>query len=73
MKDKYYLAELFGKNVKKYREKENISVEELGQKSNISEKYLKRIEKGMATGVKFTQAIRIAKSLGIELYKLFEN
>lgn len=63
----------FGENLKKIREKRNISIKELSEKTGIRKEYLKNIEKGIAYGVKFEKHIvKIAKAMNTTLYELFD-
>lgn len=63
----------FGENVRKQREKENITLEELSKKTKIRKQYLKKIENGKATGIKVSHIFIIAHAININEYKLCEG
>lgn len=62
--------EIFRQNLKFYRNKFNLTQEQLSELSGISSDYLSEIERGKKTP-SFKRLDLIANSLGIEVYKLF--
>ena len=62
--------EIFRQNLKYYRNKLNLTQEQLSERSDISSDYLSEIERGKRTP-SFKRIDMIADSLGIEAYKLF--
>ena len=62
-----------GKNIEKYRKRNNITIKELSKMSGINEKYLYKIETAQAVGVKLSHAERIANCLNINLLLLFKE
>lgn len=61
---------IFGCNIKKFREINNISLEDFSVKSGIKISYLKRIEQGQATGITIDHLGFLARGLGISVYEL---
>lgn len=62
--------EIFRQNLKYYRNKLNLTQEQLSERSGISSDYLSEIERGKRTP-SFKRLDLIANALGIEVYKLF--
>ena len=62
--------EIFRQNLKYYRNKLNLTQEQLSERSDISSDYLSEIERGKRTP-SFKRLDLIANALGIEVYKLF--
>lgn len=62
--------EIFRQNLKFYRNKLNLTQEQLSERSGISSDYLSEIERGKRTP-SFKRLDLIASSLEIEVYKLF--
>lgn len=62
--------EIFRQNLKFYRNKLNLTQEQLSERSGISSDYLSEIERGKRTP-SFKRLDLIASSLKIEVYKLF--
>ena len=62
--------DIFRQNLKFYRNKLNLTQEQLSELSGISSDYLSEIERGKRTP-SFKRIDMIADSLGIESYKLF--
>ncbi|CCY62559.1 adenine-specific DNA methyltransferase [Clostridium sp. CAG:967] len=60
-----------GKRIKYLRERNNISVKELSEKSGISKSHLIRIEKGLVNSALFTVA-KISIALKVKLHELFD-
>ena len=60
-----------GKRIKYIRERNNISVKELSEKSGISKSHLIRIEKGLVNSALFTVA-KISIALKVKLHELFD-
>ncbi|MBR1722083.1 MAG: helix-turn-helix domain-containing protein [Treponema sp.] len=70
MSEKESIAELFGKNVKKYRKEAGLTQEHLSERLGISQKHLSIIE----TGTQFASASligRISKELNVSPGNLF--
>ncbi|MCR5261676.1 MAG: helix-turn-helix domain-containing protein [Candidatus Gastranaerophilales bacterium] len=65
--------ENLGKNLQKMRENKKISLSEMSDMTGIRKEYLRKIEKGIAYGVRFERhLIKIADALNIDIFKLFE-
>lgn len=67
--------EIFGKILKDYRLRNNLTQEQIAEKVGISEKYISRIENGVS-GVKTQTLIKYMNILGITpnvMYKEFIN
>ena len=62
--------DIFRYNLKSYRNKLNLTQENLSELSGISSDYLSEIERGKRTP-SFKRMDLIAKALNIEVYKLF--
>ena len=62
--------EIFRQNLKFYRNKLNLTQEQLSERSGISSDYLSEIERGKRTP-SFKRLDLIASSLEVEVYKLF--
>ena len=62
--------DIFRENLKFYRNKLNLTQEQLSELSGISSDYLSEIERGKRTP-SFKRLDLIANSLGVEVYKLF--
>jgi len=60
----------FGENVRKQREKENITLEELSKKTKIRKQYLKKIENGKATGMPCFYLLILAQALNTKASEL---
>lgn len=75
MNDDNFLERLkiFGENVRKYREKANITIKELSEKTDIRKQYLKRIEKGNCIGISTSQVYLLAEGLNITPRELCEG
>ncbi len=65
--------EIFGNNVKKYRESKGLSIKELSDKTGITERYLTRIEQGIARRVNVSHIFILAEGLKIQPHKLCEG
>ncbi len=61
---------IFGKNVKKYREKKDITQEKLAETLHISTVFISRLENGKY-GVQFKNITALANVLEVEPYLLF--
>ncbi len=57
----------FGKAIKRYRKRANLSIEESALKSGIRPKYYKRIEEGTAIRLTVRHMLNILDVYGIEL------
>lgn len=64
------MLKIFGENVRKQREKENITLEEMAKKTKIKKQYLQKIENGNAAGIRCSHIFIIAHALNIKAYKL---
>lgn len=64
------ICEQFGKNVKKYRNKLNLSQEELADLCTLHRTYISDIERGQRS-ISLKNIEKLAKTLNIEIYKLF--
>lgn len=63
-----------GKNITKFREEKNITINELSEKTGINLKYLKRIENGEALNISLSKHLfKIENALNINLSELFES
>jgi len=62
----------FGENVRKQREKENLTLKDVAKKTKIREQYLQKIENGKATGIRCSHIMIIAHALKTKAYKLCE-
>ncbi len=60
----------FGKNVRKYRLKQNLSQEKLAELSNLHRTYISDIERGKRS-ISLNNIEKIASALNIKEYKLF--
>ena len=67
------VLKIFGRNVKKNREKVNMTIKELSEKTGISERYLNRIEHGDCAGISTSHIFKLAERLGTTPYKLCEG
>ena len=62
-----------GKRIKEQREKRQITIKELSEKTGIRAEYLKKIENGKAYGVMIDKHILIiAIALKVKIHELFE-
>ena len=64
---------IFGNNVKKYRESKGLSIKELSDKTGITERYLTRIEQGIARRVNVSHIFILAEGLKIQPHKLCDG
>lgn len=64
------ICNLFGKNVKKYRLESNLSQEKLAELTGLHRTYISDVERGLRS-ISLGNIEKIAKSLKIEIYKLF--
>ncbi len=60
----------FGKNIRNFRKKQNLTLEELADKSNLNFKYLSGVERGVYN-ISFDNIIKIAEALSIKPHLLF--
>ena len=67
------LFKKLGENIKAQREKENISIKELSQKTGIRAEYLKKIEQGLALRITTTKIFNIATNINIKPSLLVKN
>jgi len=67
------ICKLLGQQIKNIRLFQNISLNEVSQKTGIRVSYLKKIEDGFAYGVLLnTHLVKISKALEVKLSKFFE-
>lgn len=66
------MLKIFGENVRKQREKENLTLKDVAEKTKIREQYLQKIENGKATGIRFSHIFIIAHALKTKAHKLCE-
>lgn len=64
------ICNLFGKNVKKYRIESNLSQEQLAELTGLHRTYISDVERGLRS-ISLGNIEKIARSLKIEIYKLF--
>ena len=64
------MLKIFGENVRKQREKENLTLKDVAEKTKIREQYLQKIENGNAAGIRCSHIFIIAHALNIKAYKL---
>lgn len=63
---------IFCNNIRYYRKKRSITQEELAEKCDLSISYIKQIESGKEyKNVSLTVILKIAKSLNVNVEKLF--
>ncbi len=67
------MLKIFGYNVKKQREKINMSIKELSNKTKIREKYLIKIEEGNAKGITASKAFMLIEALNSNAEELFKG
>ena len=70
---KLEIFEKIGFNIKKYRVEQNISLKELSNKTGINIKYLSRIEKTKAIGMRMSHLFIIASALDIKVSMLLKK
>ena len=62
-----------GLHIRQLREKREISIKELSEKTGIRQEYLKRIENGTAYGILIKRhLVKIAEVFEIKLFELFD-
>lgn len=73
--DKFILKKfkILGENIKFYREKQNITLNELSIKTKIQKEYLKKIENGSAIGITPIHVFVIKEALNITFEEIFQN
>ena len=64
------IIKVFGKNLKKFRKKRNLTQEELAFKANLNRTYIGRIERG-ERNISLAVAERIANALQIDIKEFF--
>lgn len=65
------IYQVVGKNIKKFREKENLKLEELSLKTNISTKKLKLIEDDSNYKISINDLYKISKVLNVNIKEFF--
>lgn len=63
----------FGKNIKNFREKRNMTIQELSELTGIRTQYLKRIELGTAKRLNASHIFIFAKALKIKPHEVVKN
>ena len=71
--NEYEMLKIFGENVRKQREKEKMTLQELSEKIKIRKQYLQKIEDGKATGLTCYCIIMLAQALNTKAYKLCDG
>lgn len=72
--DDNYYYNLIRQNIKKYREKANLTQQQLADKAGVSMNYIAKIEsKKMQRGFTITVLGRIADALEIDIKLLFDD
>ena len=62
-----------GNNIQKFREKKQMTIKELSEKTGIRKEYLRKIEDGKAYGVLFDKhLLKIAIALNTKISDLFD-
>lgn len=69
----YETLEILGKNIQKIRTKKKITIKELSKKTEINEKYLKKIEQGTAIRISTKHLFKIATVLKAKPSELVIN
>ena len=64
------ICNLFGKNVKKYRIKYNLSQEKLAELTGLHRTYISDVERGLRS-ISLNNIEKLSKALNIKTYKLF--
>ncbi len=64
------ICNLFGKNVRKYRNESNLSQEKLAELTGLHRTYISDIERGLRS-ISLNNIEKISKALNVEIYKLF--
>ncbi len=65
------IYQVVGKNIKKFRVKENLKLEELSLKTNISTKKLKLIEDDSNYKISINDLYKISKALNVNIKEFF--
>lgn len=60
----------FGKEVRKYREKQNLSQLELAERAKVNLSTINRLERGISN-IRLRNVFKITKALHIPIYKFF--
>jgi len=66
------MLKIFGENIRKQREKENLTLKDIAEKTKIREQYLQKIENGNAAGIRCSHIFIIAYALKTKAHKLCE-
>lgn len=66
----YELKVVYGNNLKYYRRKQNLTQEQLAEKTNTDTTFISRVENGKS-GVSFQTMLVFANILNTEIYKFF--
>jgi len=65
------IYQVVGRNIKKFREKEKLSFEELSLKTNISTKKLKLIENDSNYKISINDLYKISQALNVNIKEFF--
>lgn len=65
--------ESFANELRRKREEESLSLNQLGEKSSVSASFILRIEKGERKNVSIEVIFKLANTLGIEIGQLVEK
>ena len=71
--DQNEILESIAYNLKKYRQRCNLSEKELSEKSGINERFIIRMETVKAKRITLSKLSKIAEALGIKVYLLFDQ
>lgn len=64
----------FIKNIKKYRNKQNLTQEQLAERADVSVSYIKQIESGKEfKNITFNTCYKLAKALSINIEQLYKK
>ncbi len=66
-KEDYRLLKIVARNIQEIRTAKNITIEEISEKTKIKERYLKRIEQGLAVRMTLTHLLLIAEALNVDV------
>ena len=66
------LKVIYGNNLKYYRRKQNLTQEQLAEKTNTDTTFISRVETGRS-GVSFQTMLAFSNVLNTEIYKFFIN
>ncbi|GEM_PF-4236975 len=67
------ILEILGKNMHDIRFKKNMSLQELAKKAHIGIRKLRKFEAGEYSGLKISDYIKIAESLGVSYEEIIKG